>query len=188
MNYKDGFIHYVPTCEQEEKDKAAITQFIERNVDCLDRENLVAHITSSAIITNKKMDKVLFAHHNIFNSWAWVGGHNDGNPDLLVVALKEAKEETGIHTIEPYDSTIMMIDVIYVPFHTKKGVYVNDHLHMNATFLFIGDETESLFVKEDENSDVRWFKIDEVMDYITEERIKPVYKKAFDYIKKVKKS
>ena len=186
MDYKLSFENYIPKCEQEKLDKKAIIEFIERNDDSLDRSNLVAHITSSAIITNKEMNKVLFAHHNIYNSWAWVGGHNDSDPDLLRVALKEAKEETGIVNVAPYDGEILGIDVIYVQNHIKKGVYVSDHLHLNATFLLVGDEDDDLIVKEDENSGVRWFLISEVMSYVNEERIKTVYQKAFNEIERLR--
>ncbi|WMM23788.1 GNAT family N-acetyltransferase [Tissierella sp. MB52-C2] len=47
---------------------------------------------------NKSLDKVLMIHHNIRNTWAWTGGHVDGDSDFLHVAIKEAKEETGINT------------------------------------------------------------------------------------------
>ena len=87
---------YQPVNEQEAIDKKAMLQFIEHNKDVLYRTNLIAHMTSSAIVMNQSMDKVLFAHHNIYNSWGWVGGHNDGDPDCLHVALKEAKEECNL--------------------------------------------------------------------------------------------
>ena len=184
--YKKLFGEYVPQCEQEEVDKAAIINFINENQNSLLRTNLIAHITSSAIIVNKKMDKVLFAHHNIYNSWAWVGGHNDGNPNLLEVAIKEAKEETGVINITPYNDEIISVDVILVENHIKKGRYVGDHLHLNATFLLIASEEDKLIIKKDENSGVRWFYINEVMNYVNEERIKKVYNKIFTRIKSIK--
>lgn len=185
MDYLQSFEKYIPKCEQEKTDRKSILEFIERNNDCLERTNLVAHITSSAIVVNKDMNKVLFAHHNIYNSWAWVGGHNDSNPDLLHVAIKEAREETGIVNIQPYNDKILGIDVIYVRNHIKNGTYVSDHLHLNAMFLLVGDEKDELIVKEDENSGVRWFLISEVMNYVNEDRIKAVYQKAFNEIKKL---
>ncbi len=180
--YKKEFENYIPLCEQEIEDKKAILQFINLNDDCLLRSNLIAHVTSSAIVVNKKMDKVLFIHHNIYNSWGWVGGHNDGNTDLLEVAVREAIEETGVANITPYSNEVLGIDVIYVENHIKNGKFVGDHLHLNATYLLIADENEKLTVKEDENSGVKWFYIDEVMNYITEDRIKTVYNKLLKRI------
>ncbi len=184
--YKAQFEKYIPKNVQEENDKQAILNFIERNPDCLFRTNLAGHITSSAIVVNKEMTKVLFAHHNIYNSWGWVGGHNDGNPDLLQVAIKETKEETGISHVYPYSKDILMIDVIYVYNHMKNNKFIGDHLHFNATYLMIADEAEELKIKHDENSGVKWFMIDEVYDHITEPRMIPIYQKAFDEIKRIK--
>ena len=106
--YKKTFQDYIPLCDQEIEDKKAILKFISLNDDCLLRSNLIAHITSSAIVVNEKMDKVLCIHHNIYNSWGWVGGHNDGNPNLLEVAIKEAIEETGVTEIAPYSDILCL--------------------------------------------------------------------------------
>ena len=180
------FQEYIPKCEQEVIDKRAIIDFIDKNDDCLDRTNLIAHITSSAFVINKTMDKILFVHHNIYNSWGWVGGHNDSNPNLLEVSIKEALEETGLNKVIPYNNEIISLDIIQVENHIKNEIFVGDHLHLNATYLLIASEDEKLVVKEDENSGVKWFNIDEVMSYVTEERIKIVYNKIFDRIKNIK--
>lgn len=184
--YRALFENYQPKNEQESVDQQLILEFIDRNQDCLERTNLVAHITSSAIICNPKMDKVLFAFHNIYQSWSWVGGHNDGNPNLLEVALEEAIEETGVKNMRPLMDDILTIDVIYVGNHIKKGKYVPDHLHLNATFLLIADEYEKPTHKPDENQGVAWFSMDDVLNHVTEPRMKPVYTKAFQAIKQIK--
>lgn len=184
--FREQINSYTPKCEQEVVDKNAILDFIKFNKDCLDRTNQIAHITSSAFVGNKGMDKILFVHHNIYNSWGWVGGHNDGNPNLLQVAIEEALEETGISEVTPYNDEIISLDVIQVENHIKNGKFVGDHLHLNTTYLLISSEDEKLVVKEDENSGVKWFNISEVMEYVTEERIKVVYNKIFDRIKSLK--
>jgi ADP-ribose pyrophosphatase YjhB (NUDIX family) len=184
--FRKQFNEYIPKCEQEIVDKKATIDFIDNNNDCLERTNLIAHITSSAFILNKDMDKVLFVHHNIYNSWGWVGGHNDSNPNLLEVSIKEALEETGISKVIPYNNEIISLDIIQVENHIKNGLFVGDHLHLNATYLLIASEDEKLVVKEDENSGVKWFSINEVMEYVTEERIKAVYSKIIDRIKSIR--
>lgn len=184
--YKTSFLNYIPKNEQESRDLKLIIDFINHNDDALNRDNLAAHITSSAFVVNQNFDKVLFVYHKIYQSWSWVGGHNDDDPDLLYVAIKEAKEETGLTNVSPYSTDIFTVDVIYVPNHIKHGVYISDHLHLNASFLLIADESEKLTVKPDENEDVKWFDIDEVFKHISEPRMVPVYQKAFEIIKKLK--
>lgn len=186
MNILQLFENYSPKNEQEQRDQRLIIDFIKRNPDCLSRENLAAHITASAFVVNDTFDQIVFAYHHIYQSWAWVGGHADGDDDLLHVAIKEAMEETGLTSIKPYDSNIFTIDVIYVHNHIKKGVYVPDHLHLNATYLLIADENEKPQHNPNEHQDVRWFKINEVMNYVSENRMKSVYKKAFDLMKTIK--
>jgi len=180
--------NYRPNNEQEEADRRAILAFLDRNPDALLRTNEIAHLTSSAIVVNATMTKVLFAFHNIYQSWSWVGGHNDGDPDFLAVALREAKEETGVENIRPYSDDVFMLDVIYVQHHVKRGRFVSDHLHLNVTYLLIADETDNLRIKHDENAGVRWFPIDAVLDHVGEERMKPVYGKAFDAIRRIRAS
>ena len=85
--------NYAPFNEQEEKDKALILGWISNNENAFSRENTVAHITASAWVVNKDRSKVLMVYHNIYNSWSWMGGHADGETDLLSVAIREV---TGI--------------------------------------------------------------------------------------------
>ncbi|BCR36254.1 NUDIX hydrolase [Mariniplasma anaerobium] len=185
MTYIDLIEKYEPYNEQEVRDKKAILDFISQNDNHLVRTNLVAHLTSSAIVLNKDYTKVLFAFHNIYQSWSWLGGHLDGDKDLLKVAIKETKEETGIKHVKAFSSDIFMIDVIYVSNHIKHKKYVGDHLHLNVTFLLVGDESDTLVVKKDENQDVRWFDLDDVFNHISEERMVPVFKKAIQKIKQI---
>lgn len=178
---------YKPYNEQEAFDKRAILAFIDRNPDYLLRTNLIAHFTVSSIVVNEKMDKVLFAHHNIYKSWGWLGGHNDGDEDMLHVALKETEEESGLKKIRPYSKELFMLDTIYVPNHLKHGKHVSDHLHLNATYLVIADDKEKPIVNIEENSGVKWFSIDTVLKIVHEPRMIPIYQKAFAKIKLLKK-
>lgn len=183
MNTLDYLRNYKPKNEQESYDLQAMLTFIERNDDYLLRSNLVGHFTSSAIIINKDRTKVLFAHHNIYNSWAWVGGHMDGEDDPLYVAIKEAKEETGLESVHPISNEIAGIDSIYVMQHTKNGKHISDHLHFNITFILEADEFHKVTVKEDENSGVRWFLIDDIYQHVSEPRMIPIYSKLIKVAK-----
>lgn len=185
--YRKVIENYIPVNEQEEMDKKAMLEFIKRNDDALSRENLIAHLTTSSIIVNHDYTKILFAYHLIYQSWAWLGGHNDDDPDCLRVAIKEANEESGLENVKAVSEEPIMLDIIQVKNHIKKGKYVPDHLHLNLTYLLIADDKERLVIKEDENSGVKWFNIDEVLKYVNEERMLPIYIKAINKIKEFKK-
>ena len=163
MNYIRQIKDYVPTNEQEACDKSLILKFIERNRDTvLLRENEVAHITSSGFIMNRQLDSVLFLHHNIRNTWAWTGGHADGDGDLLAVALREAHEETGLTGIEPQTNGIASLDVLVNFGHVRKSKYVSAHLHLSVAYILIADSHEKPIINPEENSDIRWFSVESV--------------------------
>lgn len=187
MNLLEELKKYKPVNEQETYDKEAMIQFIKRNPDYLLRSNLSGHFTSSAIIVNEAIDKVLFIHHNIYNSWSWVGGHNDGDEDCLHVAVKESKEETGLKEITVLSEDIAGIDTIYVMPHIKNNKHISDHLHFNITYILQAKEKASLSVKPDENSGVKWFDFDEVLSNVDEPRMKPIYQKLIKVAQSYKK-
>ena len=164
--------------KQEEKDKNVILKWIDTFDDVLTRNNEFAHFTSSAFVVNKNRDKVLFAYHNIYDSWAWPGGHADGETDLLNVALREVQEETGVKNIKPVTNEIFLLDTLPVLGHFKKEKYIPAHTHLSVAYLIEADENEPLTIKEDENSGVQWVLIDKVVKKSTELHMKPVYEKA----------
>lgn len=68
---------YIPINEQEQRDKEQMLQFMQANENCLTRENIVAHFTTSIWTVNMERTKTLMVYHNIYNSWSWIGGHAD---------------------------------------------------------------------------------------------------------------
>lgn len=183
MNYIEEIEKYIPINEQEKKDKEVILKYVKSNNDVLTRENEIAHITSSGFIVNKNRDKVLMIHHNIYNSWGWTGGHADGDSNLLYVAIKEAKEETGIKNVVPITDNICCIDILPVMSHIKRGKYVSSHLHLSVAYILEADENEILRVKADENSGVKWIDINDIDNCTDEEHMRSVYKKLVDKAK-----
>lgn len=169
MELKEQIINYKPFNEQEERDKALLLEWLSSGKDVFTRENKAAHFTASAWVLNPARTKVLMIYHNIYNSWAWMGGHADGEKDLLKVAEREAKEESGITDIRPVSEDILSLEVVTVSGHEKRGKYVSSHLHLNVTYLFEADENQELFIKPDENSGVMWIGLDDIKNKSTEE-------------------
>ena len=130
----DEIAAYHPFNEQEKRDKNLIFQWIEQHEDAFSRENTVAHVTASAWMVNKDRSKVLMVYHNIYNSWSWLGGHADGETDLLSVAIREVKEEAGIAHVRPVSENIFSLESLTVDGHVNKGKYISSHLHLNITY------------------------------------------------------
>ncbi|QAA32544.1 NUDIX hydrolase [Clostridium manihotivorum] len=189
MNFKEDIFSYVPKNEQEIQDKKVIIDYINQFPDnILLRDNEFAHITSSGFIMNRELSKVLMIHHNIRNAWAWTGGHADGDGDLLHVAIKEAKEETGISSVFALSKEIASLDILPVYGHVKKGKYVSGHLHLSVAYILIADEKENLVIKEDENSGVEWFPVDKfTVQYFSENDVY-LYNKLIEAAKEMSKN
>ena len=168
MVLRKQLMEYMPFNEQEERDRTLILHCLDTQPDLYTRENRVAHLTASAWIVNHDRTKVLMAYHNIYQSWSWLGGHADGEQDLLSVALREAREESGVQHIQPVTDAIYSIEILTVDGHVKRGEYVSSHLHLNITYLLEADETDPLFIKADEISGVRWFTLDDAIAACTE--------------------
>ena len=151
MNYIEEIINFKPSCEQEENDKKLILELVNKYGDkLLYRESELFHITSSSLTMNKSLDKVLMVHHNIYNSWSWIGGHADGEGNLLSVAMREIQEESGVSMIKAVQEDAISLDILTTNGHRKKGKYVSSHLHLSVCYLLEGDENEELIVNEDE--------------------------------------
>ena len=182
---KNNIEKFIPYNEQEEVDKKIMLNYIKDFDDVLTRQNEYGHFTSSAFVLNKDRSKILMAYHRIYNSWAWVGGHSDGDNDLLYVAMKEAKEETGIKNVVPISKNIYSLELINVNGHEKRGKYVGSHVHLNVTYLLEADENEEIHIKEDENSGVRWIPINKILESSSEPWVRDrVYAKIIDKMKK----
>ena len=159
---------FKPFNEQEERDLPLMLSLLKKNEDIFYRSNLTCHMTASGWVVNKNRDKVLMAYHNLYDSWAWLGGHADGCEDLLAVAMKEVKEESGLTDVRPVSEKLFSLEILTVNGHVKKGKYVPSHLHLNLTYLLEADEESMLQNKADENSAVSWFSPEEALIKSTE--------------------
>ena len=169
---------YRPCNAQEQRDQALILDFLEKNGDAFLRSNLLAHMTASSWIVNPERTKTLMVYHNLYDSWSWTGGHADGETDLLSVALREAREETGIEHVRPLSPEIFSLEVLTVDGHEKRGEYVPSHLHMNVTYLLEAEESDTLHVCREENSGVAWFTLEEALKASSEPWfVERIYKK-----------
>ena len=169
---------YRPWNEQERQDQILILDFLRKNSDAFYRTNLLAHMTASAWVVNPQRSKVLMVYHRLYDSWSWAGGHADGEEDLLAVALREVREETGVQCLRPVTEEIYSLEVLTVDGHEKHGRYVPSHLHLNATYLLEAEEDQPLRVCEAENSGVAWFSLADALSASTEPWfVERIYKK-----------
>lgn len=176
----------VTDIEQEQKDIEQIIKAEEIFGNILTRENEFCHLTASSFIINKGHTKVLCIFHNIYKSWGWVGGHADGDDDMLYVARKETNEETSLDHFELLMEQPLSVEILPVKGHVKHGKYVSGHLHLNTTYLFEADENDAVHILESENSNIGWLTFDELISQCDEPYMIPIYEKIVSRIKNLK--
>jgi len=161
-----------PIDENELKMKNETIEFVKTNEDCFNRELLIGHVTGSAWIINDARTHVLMTHHRKLNRWFQPGGHCDGEPDLLNVALKEANEETGLKNLKVVDGEVYDVDVHLIP--ERKGIPA--HYHYDIRFLIKGDMNEQLIITEESN-DLSWVSLEKIAEHNDSESIMRMVRK-----------
>lgn len=142
---------YQPDDANEIAFKKHMLDFLYTHPNCFERSLEEGHFTASCWLVNKSNDKALLLHHFKLDQWFQLGGHCDGDPDVLAVALKEAQEESGITEIVPLSTQIFDLDIHLIPENKKDKA----HLHYDVRFLLqvVSDES----VKQNrESKELRW--------------------------------
>lgn len=142
---------YQPVHVEEILFKTSMINFIRHHADCFERTLAHGHITASAWLLNQDHTHALLMHHNKLDRWFQLGGHCDGDHNVLAVALKEAQEESGIMGIAPVNTAIFDIDIHLIPDTPKEKA----HYHYDVRFLLnvISDEQ---ITKNSESKELRW--------------------------------
>ena len=177
MTIQEQLQRFIPCDEQETADLGLILDALYKYPDIFERSNQVMHMTASSWIINPSREKVLMIYHNIYDSWAWTGGHADGERDLCLVAEREAREETGLSDLNLLLPDPISVEILTVNSHIKHGCFVPSHLHLNVTYLFMANDQQAIRAKTDENKAVAWFGLDDAVKACSEPWMRPIYAK-----------
>jgi 8-oxo-dGTP pyrophosphatase MutT (NUDIX family) len=144
---------------------ARIRALVRRRPDCLDRTCLPGHLTASSFILSHDRSRFLLTHHRKLDRWLQLGGHADGDPDLLRVAVREAREESGMQTfsmIQPPGHEAaggvrlpVDVDVHRIPARPDEPA----HEHHDVRFVLVAGADQPL-VMSAESSDLAWFPLE----------------------------
>lgn len=153
-------------------------RFVREHSDCFMRSCLRGHVTASAWIVCPRTDRFLLTHHRKLDRWLQLGGHADGDSDVQQVALREAREESGLETLDPCaaedGSVLLDLDIHRIPARRSEP----EHEHFDARFLLLADSSEPLQLSE-ESHDLRWnSKGPEVEALLEEESLQRMMRKA----------
>lgn len=173
---------YKPQDIFEVEDKKYMLELYDKYGEKLFERFKYFHFSSSAVVFNEDLTKVLFIYHKIYDSWSWMGGHMDSEYDFYEVAKKEVFEESGAENILPIFKTPVSIEILPVWYHIKDDKPISSHMHLNVTYAFSAKEDEQLEVNKEETKGVRWIKISDLEKYVTEKEMLPIYKKIIERV------
>ena len=154
-----------------------LRQFVRANPDCFSRSCVDGHLTASAWIVSHDHARFLLTHHAKLDRWLQLGGHADGDPDLVAVALREAREESGLDeftVLSPHgESAPLDVDVHLIPARGDEPA----HLHHDVRYLLVAGRDPVLRVS-DESLDLRWFPRAAADDLLEDESLRRMARKA----------
>ena len=167
---------YLDRHADEKRTVDLFRRFIQHNRDCFERHLAVGHLTGSAWILDRSRKRALLTHHRKLGCWVQLGGHADGDSDILRVAAREAREESGL-AVEPLAETIFDLDVHEIP--ARGGVPL--HLHYDLRFLMCAVGSEAFSISP-ESHELAWVPLDRISAYTGERSVLRMRDKTLDQV------
>lgn len=173
-----------PADEAEAADLALIRDFVARHPqDPFDRRIAEGHLTGAAIVVAASFRQVLLLHHRKLQRWLQPGGHGDpGEATGEQVALREAREETGLQGLVLHPDAPRPLDVNVHSIPARGGEPA--HLHLDLRYLVIAPEGGTVVMAEAEASALRWFGWDELDGLDLDSGLRRALVKAFGYARR----
>ena len=158
----------------EERAPYDMLKFLDDETSYFLRDSYNGHFTGSAWIVSPDRSSILMTHHKKLRKWIQLGGHADGESNLLKVALREAKEESGIQQFKVLSEEIFDLDIHEIPQNNSEL----GHLHYDVRFLIEADPTGEAVIISDESHDVTWIPLADVTKLNPEVSIARMIKKT----------
>jgi 8-oxo-dGTP pyrophosphatase MutT (NUDIX family) len=125
--------------------------------DVFSRANMRGHITTSAIVLDASLTRVLLIHHKTLDRWLQPGGHYEAPGSLWDSALREVAEETGVQGLRAHPALQGLpldIDSHAIPANPRKPE--GAHWHHDYAYLALADEAQALSAQLDEVHAAAW--------------------------------
>jgi 8-oxo-dGTP pyrophosphatase MutT (NUDIX family) len=123
------------------------------------------HVTASAVIVHPDSGRVLLRWHQRHQAWLQVGGHGDpGETEPLAIALREAREESGLTDLEPWpDAELRQVAIVSVPANSREPA----HEHADVRFVLATRAPEAARA-ESPDTPLRWLPAREAAEATSE--------------------
>jgi 8-oxo-dGTP pyrophosphatase MutT (NUDIX family) len=119
---------------------------------------LPLHFTASALVVHPESRRVLLRWHQRQRMWLQVGGHADpGESDPLRIALREAREETGLPDLVPWPNAAIQHAVV-CSVAPGKGEPAHEHADLRY---FLATPDPAVASPENPEAPLRWLTVNE---------------------------
>ena len=155
----------VPADAAEAHHRDALLALVRAEPACFSRRTFVpGHVVASAFVLHPPTRRVLLHFHRRLGRWLQMGGHDEGEHDALLTALREGREESGLGDLAPLSTAILDVDVHPIP----AGKGEPDHLHFDVRFAMTTSAPESVLRDDAESAALEWVSLDEAAERIAE--------------------
>jgi 8-oxo-dGTP pyrophosphatase MutT (NUDIX family) len=152
---REALSRHVPRDAREAADLAEILDFVARHPDPFDRRIPEGHLTGSALVVSATGDRVLLLHHRKLGRWLQPGGHAEpGEGRGEDVALREAREETGLAELALHPTAPRPFDVDVHPIPAQGPEPT--HRHLDLRYLVVAAAGATLRRAVAEVRALRW--------------------------------
>lgn len=149
---------YQTVGETEAADVERMRHLAEAAPDPWSRAQLPLHFTASALVIHPASRRLLLRWHVRQDRWLGVGGHGDpGETDPLQIALREAREETGLTDLVPWPDRSLRHAVVC---RVRPSATEPEHEHADLRYLLVTASPDAI-TPEDEQSPLRWVSFPE---------------------------
>jgi len=133
---------------------------------------LPLHVTASALVVHPPTRRVLLRWHERQQAWLQVGGHADpGERDPFEIALREAKEETGLDDLVawPDRESRRFVHLVIVPVPATKTEAAHEHADIRYV---VATNSPEAATPERPSAPLRWLSIDDATRATEEDNLR----------------
>jgi 8-oxo-dGTP pyrophosphatase MutT (NUDIX family) len=154
---------YQAVGETEAADLERMRRLAAATSDPWSRSQLPLHFTASALVVHPASGRLLLRWHVRQDRWLGVGGHGDpGETDALQIALREAREETGLTDLVPWPDGSLRHAVMC---RVRPSATEPEHEHADLRYLLATSSPDEI-IPEDEHSPLRWVTFPQARDLL----------------------
>jgi 8-oxo-dGTP pyrophosphatase MutT (NUDIX family) len=161
---------YRPDGAAEAADLDRLTKLVLAEPDVWSRA-VPLHVTASALVVHPASGRVLLRWHQRQQAWLQVGGHADpGEADPLAIALREAREETGLTDLAPWpDGELRHLVIVPVPASAARGEPAHEHADLRFVF---ATSVPDAARPENPDAPLRWLTVAEAEHLTAEDNLR----------------